>query len=60
MTSMPLAVLELAKWTRHPDCARAETTALRCTCGLNEAWRAAEALFEHPTPRSSNDQKGPR
>ena len=43
---MPLAVLELAKWTQHyPACARAKTTALRCTCGLNEAWQAVEDLL---------------
>ena len=56
---MPLAVLELAKWTQHyPACARAKTTALRCTCGLDEAWQAVEELLERPAPITSNDQKG--
>lgn len=37
------AVVALSAWTlHHPTCARAGTTALQCTCGLNEAWLAVE------------------
>jgi hypothetical protein len=59
--TLPAAVLELAAWTQHhPYCARAETTALRCTCGLDEAWQAIEELLEPPLPMTSNDQRRPR
>lgn len=46
------AVQALAEWTQHhPTCARAETTALRCTCGLNEAWLTVENELRPPIPR---------
>jgi hypothetical protein len=37
------AARELARWTQHsPSCARHDTTAEDCTCGLDQAWAELE------------------
>ena len=37
------AALALAQWTQHHhDCARAESTAHDCDCGLQRAWERVE------------------
>lgn len=53
------AAKALARWTQHaPDCARRQTTADDCTCGLQEAWASLDdAGGRYDAPAASDEKE---